>query len=323
MILMESNQPSALLFPGQGSQFVGMGNSLAESEPIARKTFQEADQLLGYDLSSLCWEGPSEGLNDTINTQPAILTHSIAVFRTLKEKLPSYSPTYTAGHSVGEFSALVASGALNFRDGLLLVRERGRLMREAGINNPGGMSAILGLDIESVAEILHQSSAETGNSVWVANDNCPGQVVISGEEVGLNEVEEKLSSAGAKKVVRLAVSIPAHTPFMAQVQDEFREILAETSIRSPKIPIIGNVHATPLVSAEEIRADLGDQLTSRVRWTESIIAMTSMGVKVYYELGPGKVLTSLMRRIDRSNSTFPIDTPDSLSSILEQLLSNP
>ncbi len=323
MILMESTQPSALLFPGQGSQFVGMGNSLAESEPIARKTFQEADQLLGYNLSTLCWEGPSEELNDTLNTQPAILTHSIAVFRVIKEKLPSYSPTYTAGHSVGEFSALVAAGALDFRDGLLLVRERGRLMREAGINNPGGMSAILGLDIENVAEILQKCSTETGNSVWVANDNCPGQVVISGEEVGLNEVEEKLSSAGAKKVVRLAVSIPAHTPFMAQVQDEFREILAETFISSPKIPIIGNVHATPLKSAEEIRADLRDQLTSRVRWTASMIRMTSLGVQVYYDLGPGTVLTNLLRRLDRSYSTAPTDTPDDLSSILEQLLSNP
>jgi [acyl-carrier-protein] S-malonyltransferase len=296
-----------------------MGKSLAESEPIAKQTFQEADELLGFPLSELCWDGPSESLNDTLNTQPAIFTHSIAVFRVLKDKVPTYSPRFTAGHSVGEFCALVASEAISFRDGLMLVHERGRLMREAGINNPGGMSAILGLSIEKVEEVLEQASSEGQVSVWVANDNCPGQVVVSGEETGLNDIEAQFSAAGAKKVVRLAVSIPSHSPLMAQMQDEFRRILDETPISDPQTPIIGNVQASVLKSAEEIRADLRDQLTSRVRWTDTVKLLTSMGVKRYYELGPGKVLSGLMRRIDRSNITHAIDTADSFSPFFEQV----
>jgi [acyl-carrier-protein] S-malonyltransferase len=319
MILMDSTPASALLFPGQGSQFVGMGKALAESEPIARDTFKEADELVGYPLSKLCWEGPSDQLNETLNTQPAILTHSIAVHRTILSKNPSFSPDFTAGHSVGEFSALVASGAISFQAGLSLVRERGRLMREAGLNNPGGMSAVLGLEIEQVEQILEQLSDSIGNSVWVANDNCPGQVVISGEESGLNKVEEHLSDAGARKVVRLAVSIASHSPLMTQAQDEFKAILEDALITDPVIPIIGNVRATLLSSVEEIREDLREQLTSRVRWTESINTLTNMGVKTYYELGPGKVLTGLMRRIDRSNTSYPIDAPTSISSILAEM----
>jgi [acyl-carrier-protein] S-malonyltransferase len=299
-----------------------MGKSLVESEPIAKQTFQEADELLEFPLSELCWDGPAETLNDTLNTQPAILTHSIAVFRAIKNKIPTYSPAFTAGHSVGEFSALVASEAISFRDGLILVRERGRLMREAGINNPGGMSAILGLTIDSVEEILEQASSDGITSVWIANDNCPGQVVISGEDTGLNDLEARFSAAGAKKVVRLAVSIPSHSPLMAQVQDEFRRILDETPISDPKTPIIGNVHATILKSTEEIRVDLRDQLTSRVRWTDSVNLLTSMGVKTYYELGPGKVLSSLMRRIDRTNSIHAIDAATSFSPILERVHSS-
>jgi [acyl-carrier-protein] S-malonyltransferase len=195
-------------------------------------------------------------------------------------------------------------------------------MREAGINNPGGMSAILGLTIDSVEEILEQASSDGITSVWIANDNCPGQVVISGEDTGLNDLEARFSAAGAKKVVRLAVSIPSHSPLMAQVQDEFRRILDETPISDPKTPIIGNVHATILKSTEEIRVDLRDQLTSRVRWTDSVNLLTSMGVKTYYELGPGKVLSSLMRRIDRTNSIHAIDAATSFSPILERVHSS-
>jgi [acyl-carrier-protein] S-malonyltransferase len=310
---MESNTPTALLFPGQGSQFVGMGKSLVEAEPIAKETFQEADEFLGYPLSRFCWEGPAETLNDTQYTQPAILTHSIAVYRVMRSKFPDYSASFTAGHSVGEFGALVAAEAIGFREGLGLVKERGRLMREAGINNPGGMSAILGLGIEEVEAVLEQASHLGQLEVWVANDNCPGQVVISGEEAGLRNVDEQFSAAGAKKVVRLAVSIPSHSPLMAQVQDEFREILADTEISDPRIPIIGNVQATPLKSAEDIRVDLRDQLTSRVRWTETINFLTSMGVKNYFELGPGKVLSGLMRRIERTNTIHAIDAEHTFS----------
>lgn len=315
---MESNSQSALLFPGQGSQFVGMGKSLVEVEPIAKETFQEADEILGYSLSELCWEGPEETLNDTQYTQPAILTHSIAVHRVVRDKFPDYVPAFTAGHSVGEFPALIAAQAISFKDGLTLVQARGRLMREAGINNPGGMSAILGLSIEQVEDVLGGVFQDNPSSVWIANDNCPGQVVISGEERSLNEIGEQLSVVGAKKVVRLAVSIPSHSPLMAQVQDEFRQILAETNVTDPIIPIIGNVQARPLKTTEEIREDLGQQLTSRVRWTESIRFMTSKGVKVYYELGPGKVLSGLMRRIDRTNTIHAIDLEPTFSAFLNQ-----
>jgi [acyl-carrier-protein] S-malonyltransferase len=191
-------------------------------------------------------------------------------------------------------------------------------MREAGLNDPGGMTAVLGLSIESVETVLEQAAKDGTASIWIANDNCPGQVVISGKEAALNEIEEQLSAAGARKIVRLAVSIPAHSPLMAQVQDEFRQILEETPISEPRIPIIGNVQASLLETADDIRVDLRDQLTSRVRWTESINLLTSLGVKTYYELGPGKVLSGLMRRIDRSNSIQAIDIPSSLSPLLEQ-----
>lgn len=320
MILMESISGSALLFPGQGSQFVGMGRALAEIEPIAQQTFQEADEFLNYPLSNLCWDGPAETLDITLHTQPAILTHSIAVLRVLEEKFPSYTPAYTAGHSVGEFSALVASGAISFQDGLKLVRERGRLMHEAGVNDPGGMSAVLGMNIESVEQVLNQASDGGASSVWIANDNCPGQVVISGEEAGLTEIGNRLSAAGAKKVVRLAVSIPAHTPLMAQVQDEFRQILEGTLVSNPVTPIVGNVYASLLNTAEEIRDELSEQLTSRVRWTESIQMITSKGVKIYFELGPGSVLSGLMRRIDRTNAVHAIDDPPSFSPMQEHVL---
>jgi [acyl-carrier-protein] S-malonyltransferase len=304
----------AFLFPGQGSQVVGMGKSLAEDDPIAAETFNEADQILGYSLSQLCWNGPEEKLNDTLFTQPALFTHSVAVLRAINNRVPAFSPTYTAGHSVGEFSALVAAGALSFQDGVNLVRERGRLMREAGEKNPGGMSAVLGMSLEQVEEICENSDLR---SVWVANDNCPGQVVISGEDNALEVAGQRLSDAGAKKVVRLAVSIPAHSPLMKNAQSQFSRVLDQTPFKDPKIQIVGNVNAGILHSVEEIRNDLNAQLTSRVRWTESMKTLVSAGVTSFYELGSGKVLAGLMRRIDRSVSTRPIDSAPAIASIVD------
>lgn len=303
---------TAILFPGQGSQVVGMGKELSELMPIAADTFREADQILGFSLSKLCWEGPAEELNSTINTQPALLTHSIAIFRVIQEKISTFIPRFAAGHSVGEFGALVAAGTLEFGDALLLVRERGRLMHAAGDKNPGGMAAVLGMALEDVETICEQILADNVGAVWVANDNCPGQVVISGENRAIDEASSRLTEAGARKVVRLAVSIPAHTPLMQPAQNVFKEVLERTSIRTPQAQVVGNVGASVLKTADEIREDLSAQLTSRVRWTESMRTLLSMGATQFYELGPGSVLAGLMRRIERSVSVRPIGNPESL-----------
>jgi len=311
---------TAIIFPGQGSQVVGMGKELSDLMPIAAETFREADQTLGFSLSKVCWDGPAEELNSTINTQPALLTHSIAIFRTIQEKISSFNPRYAAGHSVGEFGALVAAGALEFRDALMLVRERGRLMHEAGVSNPGGMAAVIGLALEDVESICDQILAHGAGAVWVANDNCPGQVVISGENRGIDEASSRLAQAGARKVVRLAVSIPAHSPLMRPAQNAFKEILEHTLIVKPQAQVVGNVAANVLKTADEIREDLSSQLTSRVRWTKSMRVLLSMGASQFYELGPGSVLTGLMRRIERSVLVRPIDNPDSLVELEASLL---
>ncbi|OGO16684.1 MAG: [acyl-carrier-protein] S-malonyltransferase [Chloroflexi bacterium RBG_16_48_8] len=305
----------AFLFPGQGSQTLGMGYLLAESYPQAADTFQEADRVLGFPLSDICWKGPREDLDDTFNTQPALLVHSIAVLRVVQSQFPGLRMSFTAGHSVGEFAALVAAGALNFQDGLLCVRERGHVMKEAGEETPGGMTAILGMELDTVEEICKRISSETGHSIWVANDNCPGQVVLSGMVAGLSVAEERLSSAGARKVVRLAISIPSHCPLMSDAQKKFNKILDETPILDPVTPIVGNVSGTFLHTAEEIRIDLRSQLISRVRWNESMHRLVSSGVTRSFELGPGNVLSGLMRRIDRSIPTISLDSPTSLSSL--------
>jgi [acyl-carrier-protein] S-malonyltransferase len=305
----------AFLFPGQGSQTLGMGQLLAQSYSEAADTFNQADSILDLPLSRLCWNGPEAALHDTFNTQPALLTHSIAVLRVVKSRYADLHVSYSAGHSMGEYAALVASGALRFEDALICVRERGRIMKIAGQESPGGMTAILGMEPDHVEEICKQVTSENGRSVWVANDNCPGQVVISGEIAGLSEAEERLSSAGARKVIRLAVSIPSHCPLMSQAQTHFNRVLEETPIADPKIPIVGNVHATFLHTAEDIRNDLRSQLISRVRWNQSIRTLISSGVTQCYELGSGNVLTKLMKRIDRSIPTTSLDSPTDISSL--------
>jgi [acyl-carrier-protein] S-malonyltransferase len=216
-------ETTAFLFPGQGSQTLGMGGDLAQAYSVARDTFAEADNLLGFSLSSLCFEGPEESLNDTYNTQPALFVASLATLRVLQGEGWSASPSFTAGHSLGEYSALVAAGALTFADGLRLVRERGRLMKEAGERGPGGMAAIIKLDDETVTDICQRASQETGQVVQVANYNSPGQVVISGDNQALEVAMEMAQAAGAKRVVRLAVSIAAHSPLMAIIAGEFRQ----------------------------------------------------------------------------------------------------
>ncbi|NIS78826.1 MAG: ACP S-malonyltransferase [Anaerolineales bacterium] len=308
---------TAFVFPGQGSQTVGMGAALAEEDHAAAQVFSQADDILGYSISKLCWEGPDEKLNDTLHTQPALLTHSVAVLRAFQAQYPDFEPAFTAGHSLGEFSALVASGALTFPDALRLVEARGKAMKAAGERQPGGMAAVLGLEVEDVDQVCEQVSRNSGGGVWVANDNCPGQVVISGDEGALSAASEHLLDRGAKKVVRLAVSIASHTPLMKPALDDFDRALQTTQIQDPQIAIVGNVEAKPLHSAVEVRADLSAQLTARVRWTESIRSMLDSGVTTFIELGPKNVLTSLIRRIERSAAGMTLDAPTSLAAFHE------
>lgn len=306
----------AFLFPGQGSQTVGMAKELAECYTSAAETMAEADAVLGFPLSSLCYEGPADVLTDTINAQPALLAASMAALRGLHEARPDFpAPAAVAGHSMGEYSALVAVGSLTFADGLRLVRERGRLMKEAGQLSPGGMAAILGLETPQVDAICAAASAATGGVAQLANDNCPGQLVISGDETALEHAMAAASAAGARKVVRLAVSIAAHSPLMAPAAEALRHAIDATPIRPPAVPVIGNVTARPLESVEAIRHELTAQLTAPVRWTESMLHLVAHGVQTTVELGPGDVLTALMKRIVRDGRRFAVNSPAAIEAL--------
>ncbi len=310
---------TAFLFPGQGSQEVGMGADLAAAYPAAREVFASADALLGIPLSRLCWEGPAEALDDTINTQPALYVAGIATLRALEAEIGPLTPAYVAGHSLGELTALTAAGALPFEDGLRLVRTRGELMKLAGEQSPGAMAAILGLPAETVHAICQQASQETGGQLVLANNNCPGQIVISGDNQALERGLELATAAGAKRAVRLAVSIAAHSPLMAPVQEKFRQALDSTTFHAPQVPVIGNISAAPLPDVAAIRRELGDQLTSPVRWTESIQALQVLGVTRYIEFGPKDVLCGLVRRIDREAERVALNGVEALRAFVRSL----
>jgi [acyl-carrier-protein] S-malonyltransferase len=288
----------AYLFPGQGSQHVGMGHELYQHAPEARAVFDHADEQLGFPLSGICFEGPEEALKDTVNQQPALLTTSMAMWkRLLAQDWPA--PDYVAGHSMGEFSALVASGAVTFTDGLQLVRRRGELMKAAGEREPGAMAAILALDMSTIEAICAQAREISGRPVQVANDNCPGQVVISGDEQALDEALRLAEEAGARKVVKLSISIAAHSTLMASAAADLAQVIDDTPMQAANIPIIGTVGARPLITADEIRAELKAQLTAGVAWTASINYLLAQGVDTFVEVGPGDTLLSLVKRIDR------------------------
>ncbi|MGZ9166292.1 MAG: ACP S-malonyltransferase, partial [Anaerolineales bacterium] len=264
-----------------------------------KETFDEADSILGFSLSSLMWNGPDTELNDTVNTQPALYIHSIAAWRIFRHLYPDFKPATVAGHSLGELSALTVSGALSFADGLKLVRTRGELMKRAGELNPGGMAAILGGDIPMLDKLCAESSTAE-EIVQVANDNCPGQVVISGHRPALERAMEGAKAAGAKRAKALPVSIAAHSPLMDSIQKEWDAAVDACTIEKPATPVLGNVHARPMLTADELRADIKAQMQSRVRWTESVQLMLANGIQVYVEAGSGTVLLGLIKRIDPS-----------------------
>jgi len=290
---------TSFVFPGQGSQAVGMGAELAAEYPQAKQTFDEADEILGFALSRLMWEGPDIDLNDTVNTQPALYLHSIAAQRVFSHLYPEFLPASVSGHSLGELSALTAAGALSFADGLRLVRVRGELMKRAGERSPGSMAAILGLDIPALEKVCVEASS-VSEIVQVANDNCPGQVVISGAKAAVERAINGAKAAGAKRGIPLAVSIAAHSPLMASILDEWNEAVDACEMTDPVIPVVGNVHALPMSTANELRADIKAQMSSRVRWTESVQGMLKAGTQAFVEVGSGSVLIGLIRRIAQS-----------------------
>jgi [acyl-carrier-protein] S-malonyltransferase len=308
---------TAFLFPGQGSQVAGMGKDLAEAYPAARQTFEEADDVLGFGLADLCFNGPQETLDGTINTQPALYTCGIAILRALQAELPSAKPAFVAGHSLGEFTALAAAGAMPFADGLRLVRERGRLMKEAGTQSPGAMAALLGLDAPQVREVCARASEQTGGVLVLANDNCPGQIVISGDEATIEIGLQLAQEAGAKRAVKLAVSIAAHSPLMEPASAAFRQALLAIPFQTPETTVIGNMDAAPLKAVDSLRRELDLQLTHSVRWTESVQAMLAAGIEQFIELGPKDVLTGLLKRIDRSKPGTPLNSTASLKQFAD------
>jgi [acyl-carrier-protein] S-malonyltransferase len=307
----------AVVFPGQGSQFVGMGRDLYESSAAARRVFHQAEEALGIDLRKLCFEGPEELLRETINAQPAILTVSVAFWEAVKERWgqvgEAVQPRFFAGHSVGEFSALVAAGALEFREAVRLVRERGRLMKEEGDRNPGGMAAVIGLD-DQVLEEVCADVADKG-IVHPANYNSPGQTVISGELSALTAAIELAVERGARKVVRLAISIASHSPVMRVAGDQFSQALARVGLHDAHVPIVANISARAITSAEDIRKELAEQITGSVRWSQSVRAMVEGGVHTIVEIGPGDVLSGLSKRISRDLQSFSVNSVEAIGQL--------
>lgn len=309
----------AFVFPGQGSQTAGMGRDIAETFPVARATFEEADEILGFALGDLCFNGPEEALADTINTQPALFVTSMAIFRALRQLAPNAQPAFGAGHSLGEITALAAAGALDFADGVRLVRERGRLMKAAGEAAPGAMAALLGLDAEPVHEICAAVQSETGGVLVLANDNCPGQIVISGDVASIDLGIIRAKEAGARRAVRLAVSIASHSPLMSSAAEEFAAALASTPFTETAWPVYANVNAMPVQGADAMRAELALQLTHSVRWVESVRAMIAAGAHTFVEIGSKDVLTNLLKRIDGGKAGVALESVATLQEFVNSV----
>ncbi|CAH0346948.1 ACP S-malonyltransferase [Bacillus sp. CECT 9360] len=306
----------AFVFPGQGSQTVGMGKDLFDHSDAAAEAFQVADRKLGFSLSQLIFNGPQETLTLTTNAQPALLTTSYVFYQALDAA--GIKPDYTAGHSLGEYSALVASGALSFDDAVYTVRKRGEFMEEAVPNGQGSMAAILGMERESLIGVTEDVSSG-GKPVQLANINCPGQIVISGSTEGVLTACELAKEKGAKRAIPLEVSGPFHSSLMKPAASRFEKTLEEVAIREAAIPVISNVTAEPIHLPEEIKQKLLEQLYSPVLWEDSVRTLLSLGVDTFVEVGPGKVLSGLIKKIDRSAVIFSVNDEESLVKTIESL----
>ena len=317
----------AFLFPGQGSQAAGMGADIFETSPAARRVFESADEALGIALSALCFHGPDDVLRETINAQPAIVTVSLALLAALQASLNEHTsswssplvPSYTAGHSVGEYAALVASGALQLKDAIRLVRERGRLMHYEGTVCPGGMAAVIGMDEGPLEEVCQEATAQAvvnlardahpgQGRVSIANFNAPGQIVISGEQAALSVAMELAKARGAKRVIPLAVSGAFHSPVMQPAAVGLAQAIEQTEVHDASIPIIGNMHAKPLTKAQEIREELAQQIAAPVQWTRTIEYLAGAGVTIFLEIGPGQALTGMVKRIVKGVTTLNVSS---------------
>jgi len=312
---MPEPNKTAYVFPGQGSQKVGMGRDLFDNFESAKKVFQEADQTLGFALSKLCFEGPEEELRQTINAQPALVVMSFACYKaaiSIANQNKVFKPSFLGGHSLGEYTALAISGVLDFPTTVYLSRERGRLMFESGLKTPGSMAAILGLDETVVLELCRETNT------WLANINCPGQLVISGSKENMDRAITLAKSKGAARVLPLQVSGAFHSPLMQPAADGLSAIINKLSFQKPDIPIIANTSARPLSTAEEIKDELMRQLCNTVQWQRSVEYMIEGGVSTFIEIGAGNVLTGLIKRINKSVKTFNISTAGELNNIVSQ-----
>ena len=306
----------AFLFPGQGSQYVGMGKDLKENFKVAADVFAEADEALHEDLTKLCFEGPEDDLKLTRNTQPAILTVSIAALRVLQQET-GLVPAMTAGHSLGEYSALVASGALRFADAVAIVRKRGTFMQEAVPVGVGGMAAVLGMETDALEQICRESAE--GQAVAPANYNCPGQIVISGHMEAVKRAAAKAEAAGAKKVVMLPVSAPFHSSLMKPAAEKLGKALEAVTVQELKIPVLSNVEADFYPGKNDVKRLLTEQVDHPVRWIEEMEKMVREGVDKCVEIGPGKVLNGLVRKISRETAIQSIENPDSIKEFVAGL----
>lgn len=308
----------AMVFPGQGSQAVGMLAELATEYPVVKHTFQQASEVLGYDLWQLVQLGPAEELNKTWQTQPALLAASVAIYRVWQEKYPHLQPELMAGHSLGEYSALVCAGVLDFQQAIKLVELRGKLMQQAVPEGTGAMYAIIGLDNETIIKACKQAQQETNEIVSAVNFNSPGQVVIAGTKTAAERVGTLCKEAGAKRALPLAVSVPSHCALMKPAADELAVALENITIKAPDIAVINNVDVAIENESHQIRTALVRQLYSPVRWTESVEAMAKAGVEVLVEIGPNKVLTGLTKRIVADLQATAVNDLNSLNTV-EQL----
>ncbi|MDH5640565.1 MAG: ACP S-malonyltransferase [Nitrospira sp.] len=304
-----------LIFPGQGSQSVGMGKALCDAHPEVRQVYEEASTVLGYDCAALCFEGPAERLNLTEYTQPALLISSIAGLKTLEPA--GIQPIAVAGHSLGEYTALVAAGGLSFRDAVGLVQKRGRYMSEAVPSGTGLVAALIGLASDKVKDVCRDASA--AGIVAAANFNSPGQVVIAGEKAAVERAIELAKAQGCKKAIPLPVSVPVHTPLMQPAADRLAEDLAKVRWSDLTAPLINNAEARAISRADEIQASLVRQLPSSVLWEDTIKVMGSMGVTTFVEVGPGTVLTGLIKRILPDATLFNVNDPKTLSATIQGL----